>query len=60
MINISSTRPNLYEIILFIKHYSGLEEAVFRNINACNELAKTVRSAYGPNGNFFFFHLNVT
>ncbi|XP_064627629.1 T-complex protein 1 subunit theta-like [Lineus longissimus] len=32
------------------KHYSGLEEAVYRNIDACSELAKTTRSAYGPNG----------
>ncbi|XP_078001436.1 T-complex protein 1 subunit theta-like [Glandiceps talaboti] len=32
------------------KHFHGLEEAVFRNIDACRELAKTTRSAYGPNG----------
>ncbi|KAK7494829.1 hypothetical protein BaRGS_00013956 [Batillaria attramentaria] len=32
------------------KHYSGLEEAVYRNIDACKELAKTTRSAYGPHG----------
>ncbi|CAL8364789.1 unnamed protein product [Lota lota] len=32
------------------KHYSGLEEAVFRNIKACKELAQTTRTAYGPNG----------
>lgn len=32
------------------KHYSGLEEAVYRNIEACKELAKTTRSAYGPHG----------
>ncbi|XP_078514509.1 T-complex protein 1 subunit theta isoform X2 [Lissotriton helveticus] len=32
------------------KHYSGLEEAVFRNITACKELAQTTRTAYGPNG----------
>ncbi|KAI4458991.1 chaperonin [Holotrichia oblita] len=30
--------------------FSGLEEAVFRNINACKEFAHSVRSAYGPNG----------
>jgi T-complex protein 1 subunit theta len=30
--------------------YSGLEEAVFRNITACKEFATSVRSAYGPNG----------
>ncbi|XP_070567693.1 T-complex protein 1 subunit theta-like [Ptychodera flava] len=32
------------------KHFHGLEEAVYRNIDACKELAKTTRSAYGPNG----------
>ncbi|XP_060067722.1 T-complex protein 1 subunit theta-like [Ylistrum balloti] len=32
------------------KHYSGLEEAVYRNIDACKELAKTTRSAMGPLG----------
>ncbi|XP_046566176.1 LOW QUALITY PROTEIN: T-complex protein 1 subunit theta-like [Haliotis rubra] len=32
------------------RHYSGLEEAVYKNIDACNELAKTTRSAYGPHG----------
>jgi len=32
------------------RHYSGLEEAVFRNISACKEFAQSVRSAYGPNG----------
>ncbi|KAL4232557.1 T-complex protein 1 subunit theta [Mactra antiquata] len=32
------------------KHYSGLEEAVYRNIDACKELSKTTRSAFGPHG----------
>lgn len=32
------------------QHYHGLDEAVFRNLEACGELAQTVRSAYGPNG----------
>ena len=32
------------------QHYSGLDEAVYRNISACKELAQTTRSAYGPNG----------
>lgn len=32
------------------KHYSGLDEAVYRNLRACKELASTVRSAYGPRG----------
>lgn len=33
-----------------LQHYSGLEEAVFRNIRACKELSQTTRTAYGPNG----------
>jgi len=32
------------------RHFSGLEEAVYRNINACKEFAQSVRTAYGPNG----------
>lgn len=32
------------------RHFSGLEEAVFRNISACKEFAETVKTAYGPNG----------
>ncbi|XP_058517710.1 T-complex protein 1 subunit theta [Ochotona princeps] len=32
------------------KHFSGLEEAVYRNIQACKELAQTTRTTYGPNG----------
>eukprot|EP00045_Choanoeca_perplexa_P001713 m.21307 g.21307 ORF g.21307 m.21307 type:complete len:547 (-) comp11122_c0_seq1:78-1718(-) len=32
------------------KHYSGLEEAVYRNITACKEIANIVRTSFGPNG----------
>merc|ERR1711962_738795 len=32
------------------KHYSGLEEAVFRNISACKEFSTTLKTAYGPRG----------
>jgi len=32
------------------RHMSGLEEAVFRNIEACTEFSETVSSAFGPNG----------
>lgn len=32
------------------RHFSGVEESVIRNIEACTELAATLRSAYGPNG----------
>lgn len=41
----------MYEMFCgLIQHYSGLEEAVFRNIRACKELSQTTRTAYGPNG----------
>jgi len=32
------------------RHYSGLEEAMMRNIEACQTLAKMTRSALGPHG----------
>ncbi|XP_033338503.1 chaperonin containing TCP1 subunit 8 [Megalopta genalis] len=32
------------------RYFSGLEEAVYRNIQACQLFAQTVRTAYGPNG----------
>ncbi|XP_015520463.1 T-complex protein 1 subunit theta [Neodiprion lecontei] len=32
------------------RYFSGLEEAVYRNISACKQFAQTVRTAYGPNG----------
>jgi len=32
------------------KSFKGLEEAVYRNIDACRELTKILRSSYGPNG----------
>lgn len=32
------------------KQYSGIEEAVMRNITACKEIAQIVRSSFGPNG----------
>ncbi|BFZ24873.1 hypothetical protein BsWGS_27912 [Bradybaena similaris] len=32
------------------QHFSGLEEAVFRNTAACKELAKTTISTLGPHG----------
>ncbi|XP_071443941.1 T-complex protein 1 subunit theta [Hetaerina americana] len=32
------------------RYFSGLEEAVFRNISACKQLSHTLRTAYGPNG----------
>lgn len=40
--------------------YSGLEEAIYRNISACKEFSHSVRSAYGPNGmnKMIINHLN--
>ncbi|KAG0719053.1 T-complex protein 1 subunit theta [Chionoecetes opilio] len=32
------------------RHFSGLEEAVYRNISACKEFSKTLKTAYGPQG----------
>jgi T-complex protein 1 subunit theta len=32
------------------KYFSGIEEAVVRNIEACVELSNTLKSAYGPKG----------
>lgn len=39
-----------YNLAHKFQHYSGLEEAVIRNIIACKEFAQSVKSAYGPNG----------
>lgn len=32
------------------KSFKGLEEAVYRNIEACRQLTKILRSSFGPNG----------
>lgn len=32
------------------KHYNGVEEAVYRNVQACKDIAKIVKSSFGPNG----------
>lgn len=32
------------------KHFSGLEEAVLRNIEACKNLSQITRTSLGPNG----------
>lgn len=37
----------------------GLEEAIYRNIDACKEIAKTTRSAYGPHGMSFFSFIHI-
>jgi T-complex protein 1 subunit theta len=36
--------------VFSLQYFSGLEEAVYRNIHACKQFAQTVRTAYGPNG----------
>lgn len=33
-----------------LKHLQGIDEAVLRNIQACNELSDLVRTSFGPNG----------
>jgi T-complex protein 1 subunit theta len=32
------------------KHFHGMDEAVFRNLEACKDIARITRSSYGPNG----------
>lgn len=32
------------------RHYSGLEEAILKNINACKEISNMTRTSLGPNG----------
>lgn len=32
------------------KHFSGLEEALLRNIEACKGISKLTKTGYGPNG----------
>ena len=32
------------------QYLSGMEEAIFRNIDACKQIAAIVRSSFGPNG----------
>ncbi|XP_060710538.1 T-complex protein 1 subunit theta-like [Hemiscyllium ocellatum] len=32
------------------RYFSGLEEVVFRNIEACKELAQSLQATYGPSG----------
>jgi T-complex protein 1 subunit theta len=35
------------------RHYQGLEEAMLRNISACQQLAKMTKTALGPHGKCF-------
>lgn len=32
------------------KHLSGLDEAVYKNIEACKQLSQITKSSMGPNG----------
>jgi T-complex protein 1 subunit theta len=34
------------------KHFSGVDEAVMKNIEACRKLSQIVRTSLGPNGVF--------
>ena len=44
---------NLFNnIVQGSKHFSGLEEAILRNIDACKQLSKMTRSSLGPHGIF--------
>jgi len=45
-------KPTGYQSMLKsgARAYTGIEEAVYRNITACLELSDTVKSAYGPMG----------
>lgn len=33
------------------KHLAGLDEAVYRNIEACKQFAQIIRTSMGPRGN---------
>lgn len=32
------------------KHFSGLEEAILKNINACKDISNMTKTSLGPNG----------
>lgn len=32
------------------RHFSGLEEALLKNINACKEISNMTKTSLGPNG----------
>lgn len=32
------------------RHFSGVEEAILRNIEACKDLSNILRTSLGPNG----------
>ena len=36
------------------KHFSGLDEAVYKNIEAGKQLSQIARTSMGPNGNLLF------
>merc|ERR1711962_742984 len=42
------------------QHFKGLEEASFRNIDACKQLTQILRSSFGPNGmnKMVIYHLD--
>jgi len=50
----SAIPKNLASLASLLKegsnHYRGLEEVVYRNIDAAKQLSKVVRTSMGPNG----------
>ncbi len=41
------------------QHMSGMEEAVFRNIEACKQLSMITKTSMGPNGMFHNILLDI-
>lgn len=41
------------------KHTHGVEEAILKNIEACQELTEMTRTSLGPNGACFFSSIVV-
>ena len=40
--------------VYHLQHFTGLDEAVYRNIDACRQLTRITRSSFGPNGELLF------
>ena len=49
--------PNLFKE--GTKHRSGLHEAIFRNVDACKQLADITRTSLGPNGEYSILYYNI-
>jgi T-complex protein 1 subunit theta len=49
--NIASCTNKLkFNLLFLFQYFSGIEEAVIRNIQACKEFTNTIKTCYGPNG----------